>query len=1759
MKKTRILKRLIAVIIAVACVASILTETVGAWKTKTHGYSANLLLDEIKKGYFMIDGSRYDIPSEFLDALNSYPAAFRAGTLGPDFYPDMLTGQSYIHPYDADAGIGVGDWLMELVDAVNALPKDHKKRKEALAFTLGMAIHYAGDMFGHDFINAFAGGAYPAYAEAAQDKNKLFYIIRHMAQETYMDSLIGDRLGSTSVAAPEKFIMNSWIYEGTANNGPANIYSNYDGGMMYQYKYLVEMREKLYKYAEKQRESITPPMPQIVQYLDRWIEDLDNATYQLIVAFDDIAHDFLTGANGKGDVAIVTDRLNKWLDDYGKYASPAPDILTDIAKAFGKGKDWVLKELGLSYISEAWKQFKNELVQDMILWGLAQAGIDYNKYADYLKDPELALEANGGSEADYLEFKSYMDAFASNYERLDAFYNTLMMGRLILMGPDNLNSFFRKYGVTSSFQNGSGHIMMDEFDIEIKTKDGSILTTYGTDDNVFVDVYENGKKICSKLLDKSGYDDFERGDDDTYTVSLPHQISPDKFSLSLRIEKISAVEADPDEWTINGVWVTCKCGGVYIFGKTVTTKLPNGQTITLELPGTIKVLDKEHTFKKWGSKLNMNPGIKSGDLSYTTALNPTIISFMKSNDNSTQWVNSGNILWNNMTARRNILYEVFHGFKPTIALSVSKTSFYQGESAQLKAEFTSYWNGITKARRDKEYIVSSVGETKQQACTGTVRIININNGGAQVLTGTVNNGKMTVSLNSLEPGNYRLRAEYDGDAYNGSANSNVVNIQVLAPRYTVTYKVANGFWSDGTNGAKTETVSRGGHPAYVPTGMRPAYGFEGGRWNADPYNATIAGNTTFVYQFDEMPRYTVTYRIVNGTWSDGSTGDKTETLYRGEHPAAVPAGMIARPGCGNGSWDADPSSVSVGGDRTFTYTFSELPKYTVTYRVENGTWSDGSATELTETVISGDSPASVPSGMKPADGFGGGRWDEDPSSATIDGERTFTYTFDPLPTYTVTYKVVNGMWADGSATELTEEVMSGKSPAAVPTGMKATEGFAGGSWNADPAAAKITGDTTFTYTFEELKKYVVTFEVENGAWGDGTREQKTVTLTGLDDTMYLSADQIPAVGSDPDDTFKAGSWNNTPTETTEITGDVKFTYTYAKEDTITRTVTFKVVNGAWNNGSKSKITVKLTGYEGDVLTLDESQIPAVGANPNSTYKAGSWNVEPKAGVEITGNPTYTYTYAKKDAISQTVTFKVVNGAWDDGSTDDITVVLNGYENDVLKLDEAQIPAVGGKPDETYKPGKWDTDPEANAGITDDPTYTYTYAKKDAISQTVTFKVENGAWDDGTTDDITVTLTGYEGDVLKLDGAQIPTAGKNPADTYKAGKWDTAPKANTAINGDPTYIYTYAKKDAISRTVTFRVEDGAWNDGTTEDKTVTLTGYEGDVLTLGEKDIPAVGGKPDETYKPGAWDTEPEAGAAVTTDPVYTYTYVKKDTVNLTVTFKVVNGAWDDGSTNDMTATLTGLEGDVLKLDHAQIPAVGNRPDATYRSGAWDYAPETDAGITDDFTFTYTYVLKDQFVVTYETNGGTRTASETVYSKDPVTVPADPEKRSFAFTGWFADEACETEFDFRAGVEADTVVYAGWEQVTYEAEGDVSYTDGSDDEVVITVRRSHDEDSCFDHFTGVTADGVSLIEGTDYTAVAGSTVVTLKNSLLQELGEGVHNVTVVFDDGRAELSLTVNSAPSTPQTGEPDHFVILFAMVAAGAALVALCGKRRRTV
>lgn len=163
-------------------------------------------------------------------------------------------------------------------------------------------------------------------------------------------------------------------------------------------------------------------------------------------------------------------------------------------------------------------------------------------------------------------------------------------------------------------------------------------------------------------------------------------------------------------------------------------------------------------------------------------------------------------------------------------------------------------------------------------------------------------------------------------------------------------------------------------------------------------------------------------------------------------------------------------------------------------------------------------------------------------------------------------------------------------------------------------------------------------------------------------------------------------------------------------------------------------------------------------------------------------------------------------------------------------------------------------------------------------------------------------------------------------------YDSVDEVNaSSIGGDITYIHTedgaetdvtaeaekYFKisqnEDGIvirgirKATVTFKVENGAWEDGTTADKTVTLTGDTDEAMTLAEENIPAVGSKAEDGFKEGSWDVVPAAGI-ITEDTTYTYTYAVKSTYGTQST----EFAWigKDGSAHVDTGcgNETGTEG-----------------------------------------------------------------------------------------------------------------------------------------------------------------------------------------------------------------------------------------------------------
>ncbi len=164
--------------------------------------------------------------------------------------------------------------------------------------------------------------------------------------------------------------------------------------------------------------------------------------------------------------------------------------------------------------------------------------------------------------------------------------------------------------------------------------------------------------------------------------------------------------------------------------------------------------------------------------------------------------------------------------------------------------------------------------------------------------------------------------------------------------------------------------------------------------------------------------------------------------------------------------------------------------------------------------------------------------------------------------------------------------------------------------------------------------------------------------------------------------------------------------------------------------------------------------------------------------------------------------------------------------------------------------------------------------------------------------------------------------------------------------------------------------------------------------------------------------------------------VKK--ITHTVTFKVVNGSWDDKTAEDVTVTLSGNEGDVLKLSADQIPAVGNEPAENYTAGSWDEVPDTNTEITEDKTYTYTYAMKPVYKVIEGANGKVTKGSGT-----GLTFKTDGDYQKF--TGIKVDDkdTDPSQYDSKAGSTVVTLKAEYIDQLTVgEHTIEFLYTDGS---------------------------------------------------------------------------------------------------------------------
>lgn len=139
--------------------------------------------------------------------------------------------------------------------------------------------------------------------------------------------------------------------------------------------------------------------------------------------------------------------------------------------------------------------------------------------------------------------------------------------------------------------------------------------------------------------------------------------------------------------------------------------------------------------------------------------------------------------------------------------------------------------------------------------------------------------------------------------------------------------------------------------------------------------------------------------------------------------------------------------------------------------------------------------------------------------------------------------------------------------------------------------------------------------------------------------------------------------------------------------------------------------------------------------------------------------------------------------------------------------------------------------------------------------------------------------------------------------------------------------------------------------------------------------------------------------------------------------------------------------------------------------------------------------------------------------------------------------------------------------------DVTYKIGADG--TVTLRCT----GVLSSFKGITVDGKALIQGKDYTAVSGSTIITFNADYLKTLSVGKHTVVMKYDSGDVEAGLTVvgedkngypdasnpdSTAPdaSNPDAGDNSRLVLWLAFMAAcvsGLTGTAVHNKKKKAM
>lgn len=439
-----------------------------AFKIGTHVWVAQQVLnDVVPDGRITIAGREYFVDQGLVTALRRYQSEYRMGLVGPDGFPDLVAPQVTAHP-GVDGGWQADDWLRWML--VNAKTDDQR------AFAYGYLGHIASDIFAHTYVNNYTGDVW-IYTDGELDNE-----FRHFALETYIDNhapALVDHTGRiidrpASVTWPARFLADNLILNdvvGAQYLKPASKASTHLVAMMRVRSTL----DDAIKLSELDPTGLaTSP---VRQSLVAWRDDVDKSVVAYVEASGQTIREVLTpkgdplkpilnwnecwapvffavprqgpqsvcgpsarGSNGIQSIDVEIDKLRGSLGPLTLIADPFRELKTlvdtELRQALTEASSEIAKNVGGKDVRTLIRMINSEVSAEELNRVFSQDRS--NKGLPIIPDIAARVDAE----------MQLNPQRRFNAETFQPVHDAIVLCKLTLLGPDQLNKLARDFGVS---------------------------------------------------------------------------------------------------------------------------------------------------------------------------------------------------------------------------------------------------------------------------------------------------------------------------------------------------------------------------------------------------------------------------------------------------------------------------------------------------------------------------------------------------------------------------------------------------------------------------------------------------------------------------------------------------------------------------------------------------------------------------------------------------------------------------------------------------------------------------------------------------------------------------------------------------------------------------------------------------------------------------------------------------------------------------------------------------------------------------------------------------------------------------------------------------------------------------------------------------------------------------------------------------------------------------------------------------------------